>query len=259
MLYFAGVAVPFRFSDMGGKKKGVSAPGRGSSTRGQGGGSKTLPLDQKQTVSTVGEGEGTPSAHKHDDLKSIPNSQGVQQMEEADPSSSGLQVGTGMKHAGESECKEVTPDSISMQVDTGVKHSGEMTPDRSISTGCEVSDMWRCTECRRIVKEMIDTHPQKDDYVAKLGELCIAHAVEWRQMLEGPSGEQKSDIQSSDVESSMENQSAGLLPAEVSCSHIFTLGSGNERYSSVWRVKVCCVSTWFEIPVLGLKYRNHIV
>jgi hypothetical protein len=247
MLYFAGVAVPFRYSDMGGKKKGDNALGRGSSTRGQGGGSKTS-LDQKRTVSTVGEGEGTPSAHKHDDLKSIQNSQRVQQMEEADPSSSGLQVGTGMKHAGESECKEVTPDSISMQVDTGVKHSGEMTPDRSISTGCEVSDMWHCTECSGIVKAMIDTHPQKDDYVAKLEELCIAHAVEWRQMLEGPSGEQKSDIQSSDVESSMENQSVGLPPAEVSCSHIFTLSRGNERYSSVWRVKVCCVSTWFEIP-----------
>lgn len=214
--------MPFRYSDMGGKKKGVNALGRGSSTRGQGGGSKTLPLDQKQTVGAVGKGEGTPNVHKHDDLKSIQNSQRVQQF---NPSSSGLQVGTGMKHAGESECKEVTPDSsINMQVDTGVKRPGEMTPDRSISAGREVSDMWHCTECRGIVKAMIDTHPQKDDYVAKLEERCIAHAVAWRRMLEGPSGEQKSDIQSSDVESSMENQSVGLPPAEVSCSHIFTSG-----------------------------------
>ena len=218
--------MPFRYSDMG-KKKSSSGQGRGSSTQGQGG-SKTVPLDQKQTVKAVDEGEGTASAHKHDDLNSIQNSQGVQQMQEADPSSSGSQVDTGMKHSGESECKEVTPDS-------------------SISTGREMSDIWYCTECIGIVKALIDTHPQKDYYVTKLQEQCIAHAVRWRQMLEGPSGEQKSDIQSSDVESSMENQSVGPLPAEVSCSHIFMLGRGNEWYRSVWRVKVCCVGTCLEI------------
>jgi hypothetical protein len=228
MLYFAGVVVPFGYSDMG-KKKGSSGQGRGNSTQGQGGGSKTLPIDQKQTVSAVVEREGTPSAHKHDDFNSIQNSQGVQQMQEADPSSSGLEVGTGMKHSGKSECKEVTPDS-------------------SISTGREMSDIWHCAECRGIVKTMIDTHPQKDDYVVKLEEQCIAHAVGWRQMLEGPSVEQKSDIQSSDVESSMENQSVGLLPAEVSCSRIFTLRRSNKWYRSVWRMKVCCVSTCFETP-----------
>lgn len=217
MLYFAGVTVPFRYSDMGGKKKGVNGRGRGNSSQGQGGGSKTLPLHQKQTVSAVDEGERTPSAHKHDDLNSIQNSQGVQQTEEANPSSSGLQVGTGMKHAGESECKEMTPDS-------------------SISTGCEMSDMWNCTEFRATVKAMIDTHPEKDYYVAKLGERCIAHAHAegLRQMLEGPSGERKSDIQSSDVESSTENHSVSQQPAEVSCSHIFILGRGNKRYRSVW-------------------------
>jgi hypothetical protein len=215
---------------MGKKNKGGVGRGRGSSTQGQEVGTKTLPLDQKRTVSTVGEGKGTPSAHKRDDLNSIQNSQGVQQMQEADPSSSGLQVGTGIKHSGESECKEVTPDG-------------------SFSTGCEMGDIWQCTECRGIVRAMIDTHPQKDDYVAKLEEHCIAHAVEWRQMLEGASGEQKSDIQSSDVESSTENQSVGLQSAaEVSCSHIFMLGRGNERYGSVWRAKVCCVSTCSELP-----------
>jgi hypothetical protein len=155
-------------------------------------------------------------------LNTIQNSEGVQQRREADPSSSGLQVGTWMKHSGESECKEAEPDG-------------------SISTGCEVSDIWQhCTECRVIVKAMIDSHPQKDDYVAKLEEHCIAHGVGWRQMLEGPPGEQKSVIQSSDVESSTEKQSVGLLPAaEVSCSCIFVLGRGR----SVWRSKVCCVST----------------
>ena len=183
---------------MGKKNKGGNGRGRGSSTQGQGGGSKTLPSDQKRTVSAVDEGEGTPSAHKRDDLNSIQNSQGVQQMQEADSSSSGLQVGTEMKHSGESECKEVTPDS-------------------SISTGCEMSDIQQhCTECRGILKEMIDTHPQKDDYVAKLKEHCIAHAAGWCQMLEGPSGEQKSNIQSSDVESSAENQSVELQPVKVS-------------------------------------------
>jgi len=224
MLYFAGVAVPFRYSDMG-KKKGSSGGRKRSSTQGRGGGSKTLPSDQKRTVSAVDEGEGTPSAHKHDDLNSIQNSKGVQQMREADPSSSGLQVGTLLKHSGESECKDGAPDG-------------------SISTGCEVSDIWQhCTECRVIVKAMIDSHPQKDNYIAKLEEHCIAHGVGWRQMLEGLSGEQKSDIQSSDVDSSTEKQSVGLLPAEVSCSCIFVLGKGNERYRSVWRSKVCCVST----------------
>jgi hypothetical protein len=236
MMYFAGEAVPFRYSDMGrknkggsGQRKGGSGRGQGGSGQGQGGGSKTSHLDQKRTVSAIYEGEGTPNAHKHDDLNAIQNSQGVQQRQEADPSSSGLQVGTGVKHSGESECKEVTPDS-------------------SISTGCEMSDMWHCTECRVTVKTMIDTHPQKYDYVAKLEERCIAHAMGWCQMLEGPSGEQKSDIQSSVVKSSVEDQSVGQLLAEVSCSHIFTLGRGNEWYRSAWQVKVCCVNIWFEKP-----------
>jgi hypothetical protein len=210
VLYFAGVAVPLKYSDMG-KKKGGSGRGKGSSTRGQGGGSKTLPLDQKQTTSVVDEGEGTPSTHKHDDVNSIQNSQGVQEMQEAEPSSSGLQVGTLVKHSGESEWKEVMPDS-------------------SISTGCDMSDVWHCAACRGIVTAIVDTHPQKDDWVAKLEEHCTAHAVGWRQMLEGPSGEQKSNIQSSDVESSAESQSESLQPAEVSCSDIFVLGRGNKRY-----------------------------
>jgi hypothetical protein len=164
MLYFAGVAVPFRYRDMG-KKKSGGGKGKGNSTQGRGGGgSKTLPLDQKRTVSAVDEGEGTPSAHKHDDLNSIQKSKGVQQMQEADPSSSGLQVGTWMKHSGESECKEAAPDG-------------------STSTACQVSDIWQhCTECRVIVKAMIDSHPQKDDYVAKLEEHCIAHGVGWRHV-----------------------------------------------------------------------------
>jgi hypothetical protein len=68
--------------------------------------------------------------------------------------------------------------------------------------------------------------------------------MEWDGvMLEGPSGEQKSDILSSDVESSTENHSVGLLPAEVSFSRIFVLGRGNKQYRSVWHLKVCCVST----------------
>lgn len=228
MLYLAGVAVLFRYSDMP-KNKGGGGRMKGRSTQGQGGGSKTLPLDQKQNVRAVDEGEGTPSAHKHDDLNSIQNSQGVQQKQEADPSSSGLQVGTLMKHSGESEGKEVTPDS-------------------SISTGCEMTDIWHSNEFRVIVKEMIDTHPQKDDYIAKIEQHCFAHAVELREMLEGPSGEQKSNVQSSDVESSAENQSVGLLSAEVSCSCIFTLGRGNKRYRTLWRAKVCCVGTCFGIP-----------
>jgi len=182
-----------------GKNKGLSGQGKGRSALGRGGGSKTLPLDQKWRVGAVDEGKGTPSAHKHD-LNSIQNSQVVQQMQEADPSSSGLQARTCMKRSGESECKEVTPDS-------------------SISAGCEMSDIWHCTEFRVIVKAMMDTHPQKDDYVAKIEEHCIEHAVGWRQMLEGPSGEQKSKVQSSDVESSVENQSVDLLPAEPSSCH----------------------------------------
>jgi len=198
------------------KNKAISGGwGRGRNVWEQGGGSKTLPLDQKRSVGTVVEGKGAPSVHKHDDLNSTQNSQVVQQMREADPSSSGLQVRTWwMKRSGESECKEVTPDS-------------------SISTGCEMSDIWHCTEFRVIVKTMIDTHPQKDDYVAKIEEHCIAHAVGWRQMLEGPSGEQKSQVQSSDVESSGENQFVDL-PAEVSSGHILMLGRGNKWYRTLW-------------------------
>jgi len=225
MLCLAGVAVLLRYSDMP-RSKGGGGRAKG---KGQGGGSKTVPLDQKGTVKAVDEGEGTPSAHKLDDLNSIQNSQGVQQTQEADPSSSGLQVGTLMKHSGESEGKEVTPDS-------------------SISTGCEMTGIWHSTEFRDIVKEMIDTHPKKDYYLAKIEQHCFAYAVEWREMLEGPSGEQKSNVQSSDVESSAENQSVDLLSAEVSCSCIFTLGRHNKRYRTLWRVKVCCVSTCFGIP-----------
>jgi hypothetical protein len=122
-------------------------------------------------------------------------------MQEAGPSSSGLQVGTGMNHSGESECNKLTPGG-------------------SISTGFEVSDMWHCTEFRVIVTEMLNTHPQKDYYVAKFQEHNSVHAVQCHQMSDGPSGERKSDVQSSDFESSTENQSVGLHPAEVSCSDI---------------------------------------
>lgn len=211
--------MPFRYSDMR-KNKAISGQGRGRNTGGREGGSKTSPLDKKRGVGAVVEGKGTPSAHKHDDLNSIQNSQVVQQMQEADPSHSDLQLHTGTKHSGESESKEVTPDS-------------------SISTGCEMSDIWHCTDFRVIVKAMIDTHPQKDDYVAKIEEHCFAHAAGWRQMLEGPSGEQKSEIQSVDVKSSGENRSVDL-PAEVSCSHVFMLGRDNKWHRTLASKGVLC-------------------
>jgi hypothetical protein len=106
MLYFAGVAVPFKYSDMG-RKKGNSRRGKGSSAQGQGGGSKTLLHGQKQTVTAVDGGEGTPSRRKHDDVNSVQHSQEVRQKQAADSSISGLQVGTWMKHSGESECERV--------------------------------------------------------------------------------------------------------------------------------------------------------
>jgi hypothetical protein len=185
-----------------GKKKGVDARGRGSSMQGQAGGSKTLPHDQKQTVSAVDEGEGTPSTHKCGDLNSTQNVQGLHQTQEADPSGSDLQIGTGMKHSGESERKELTPGG-------------------SFSTAFELSDIWHCNEFRVIVREMMDTHPQKDYYAVKMEEHNSAHAMGHCKMSDGPSGEQKSDIQSCDFKSGTENQSVDYLPAEVSCSHVF--------------------------------------
>lgn len=219
--------MPFKYSDMG-KKTGNSGRGKDSSAQGHGGRSKTLLHVQKQTVTVVDEGEGTPSRHKHDDVNSVQHSQEVRQKQVADPSVSGLQVGTWMKHSGESECEELTQDS-------------------SISAGCELSDIWNCAKCRVIVKEMIDSHPQKDYYVAKLEKDHITHSVVYHQMSEGPSGGQQSDIQSSYARSSTENLPLGVLPCEVSCNRIFILGRGNIHYRLVWRMEVCCISTCFEI------------
>ena len=84
------------------------------------------------------------------------------------------------------------------------------------------------------MKAMIDSHPEKDYYVAKLEKDHITHSVVCRQMSEGPSGGQHSDIQSSDVRSSTENLLLSVLPSEVSCGRICVLGRGNIHYRLVW-------------------------
>jgi hypothetical protein len=197
MFYFAGEAVPLKCRDMNKYRKGI--PNKKSSrTQERGGGLKRLPCDG---------GKGTASQHKTDDLNSIQNNKGVHQEQEVGASSSGSQVGTSIKCSGERECKELTANG-------------------SIGTGFEMSDIFYCAECRVILKEMVETHPQKDVYISKFEEHHVAHAVGSNQMSEGPSGEQKGDIQSSDVKSSTGNQPAGPT-AEVRCIHI-VLGTGNK-------------------------------
>jgi hypothetical protein len=200
MFYCAGIAAPFKYSNMG-------KHGKPSEKRKQGE-SEHHNQKQKPTAHAAGVGGVSSHEHQHDDKSSVQSNEVVLQRQESDPSSSGSQVGTQMKHSGENECKELTSNT-------------------SITGGLEMSDIWCCTVCRVILKEMIDSHPQKDDFMAKLERHHFSHAVECNQTAKGSSGEQKSDVRVNDIESVTENQPEGL-PAKVSTIHVFVLGRGNK-------------------------------
>jgi hypothetical protein len=215
------------------RKKGP----HGSNSQAKGGGSVAGNTTQPQTykeTSVGGQGRNpVRSDPKHQHESSVDKKRGDGLWQRGGPS--GADWNQSERRDEDSDKKQadgasnlVEDEACGTQMElSGQSEYEELPTDRSVTTGFEMSFLCTCVECQHdnsILKEMIDTHPNKDYYVRKLKQRHAEHEVKHNVISGGlppPASEfkppqHKSDIKAVSSYTSAKNEPSSSFPAVVS-------------------------------------------